>query len=727
MTRTAFLRKQARDSAHKYARVAMPESWSTADLPGGIAERKAQAMAMLFDRMPVYIGKRELIVGSRTMLGHRGEALDPSDMDVVAMPHYLSDADRASLGGGNGEFTTKAHCTPDFSRILRLGIDGLIDQAKRSPAAQGTPLKRGWLRAVVIAYEAVSRWIGRYAEEARALAEAAEGERRGELLRIAEVCRHIAHQPPRDFYEAVQLFWFASLATIVEQFHWVNYGRVDQLLFPYYDAAKSEEAQQLIDCLLLKMYDGADMKAERFGAQGGQLNITLGGVTPAGENAVNALTYLFLNAIGRTRLPEPEVACRIHSLNPPDYLERCAELSISGVNCIAYYHDDQWIESMAAVGIPLEVARDYAFDLCQDINIPGRGDFYSSGTIDLGRTLLQTMGKVGDNGSFASFLDAYRRDIAETLRRDIETYNLTEQAIRAYVSGDEAYLLEMIETGRLAQSAANPLMSPLPLTSALYENCLETGTDLSWFGCPITDRGYIIGNPVVAINGLAALRKRVFEEKRFRLSQVLAACDNDFEGEEVMRQLLWTAPKWGNDDDDVDLPAKAILEFACDEILRYRTPGGGRHLAGIHQAHPVYFGMRLQATPEGRKAGQPVPVSLSPENGTMEGGATAAFCSATKIDPLKYQWNNCVMLQYFTTVFEGNEGPRLLAGLIRDYFAAGGTQHQPNIVSVEALKNARLHPEDYRDLIIRMWGVSAHFVDLPREVQDEFIARFDPV
>lgn len=725
MTRTAFLRKQTRDSVHKHARVAMPESWSVVGLPGGIAERKAQAMALLFDHMPVYIGEQELIVGSRTMYGRRNETVDPSDMDVIAMPHYLSDGDRALLGGGNGEFTTKAHCTPDFGRILRMGIDGVIDRARSALVAQDSVLKQGWLRAVVIAYEAVSRWIERYAREAQSLAQTAQGERREELLRIAQACRHIAHRAPRNFHEAVQLFWFASLATIVEQFHWVNYGRVDQLLFPYYDSAEAEDAQQLVDCLLLKMYDGADIRAERFGAQGGQLNITLGGVTPAGENAVNELTYMFLNALDRTRLPEPEVACRIHSLNPPAYLERCAQLSISGVNCIAYYHDDQWIKSMATAGIPLEAARDYAFDLCQDINIPGRGDFYSSGTLDLGRTLLQTMGKVGDDSSFEAFMDALRREIRETIRRDLENYNRTEQAIREYVRGNETFLLEMIESGTLDRQAANPLMSPLPLTSALYENCLETGTDLSWFGCPITDRGYIIGNPVVAINALAALRKRVFEEKRFRLSQVLAACNGNFDGEEVMRQLLWTAPKWANDDDYVDLPAKAILEFACDEILRYRTPGGGRHLAGLHQAHPVYFGMRLQATPEGRMAGQPVPVSLSPENGTMAGGATAAFCSAAKIDPMKYQWNNCVMLQYFTSVFEGNAGPALLAGLIRDYFSAGGTQHQPNIVSVEALRNARLHPEEYRDLIIRMWGVSAHFVDLPREVQDEFIARFE--
>lgn len=575
-------------------------------------------------------------------------------------------------------------------------------------------------------YEAVSRWIERYASYAQEMAEKEpDPQRKEELLRIQRVCAHIAHQPPRDFYEAVQLFWFASLATIVENFRWVNYGRVDQFLYPYYHTVSESEAQQLVECLLLKMYDGADIKSEYFGGQEGQLNITLGGVTPEGENAVNPLTFAFLEAVSHTRLPEPEVSCRVHSLNPPEYLEKCASLSVDGINCIAYYNDDQFIASMTAAGIPAEAARDYGFDLCQDITIPGKSDFYTSGSVDLGRTLLDTMRKVSDTCTFPEFMEEYRGVIAESIRKDLERYNLGEKAIREYVKGNPGFLKEQVESGALSWDTAAPLMSPLPITSALFNNCLETGTDLCWFGCPIADRGYMVSDLVVGINSLAALRKRVFEEKKYTLSQVLEACDHNFEGQEKMRQSLWTAPKWANDDDFVDLPAKEIIEFACEEIMKYRTPTGARHLAGIHQPHPVATGHGLQATPEGRKAGEPIPVTLSPENGSMLNGPTAAFSSAAKIDPMKYQWNNCVMLQYFSSVFQANQGAKLFASLLKSYFAIGGGQHQPNVVNVEDLKNAQLHPEEYRDLIIRMWGVSAHFVDLPKEVQDEFIARFE--
>ena len=727
MTRTEFLRKNARDSVQKEARAALPECWSAADLPGTIAQRKAQAMAMVFDGMPLYIGEQELIVGSRTLYGHRNEFLDKSDMEILAMPHYLSEKDKEEFGGANGEFSTKSHYTPDFGRVLRMGISGILKTARESMGKVDSPLKKGWLQAVATAYEAVSRWIFRYGDYAASLAETAEEPRRSELLKIADTCRWVAQNPPRDFYEAAQLFWFASLATIVENFRWVNYGRVDQLLYPYYHTVPPEEARQLIECLLLKMYDGADIKAEYFGAQEGQLNITLGGVTPEGEDAVNPVTFAFLEAAGKTRLPEPEISCRIHSKNPPEFLKKCAELSVSGLNCIAYYNDDQLIASMVSAGIPEREARDYAFDLCQDMNIPGRGDLYTSGSVDMARVVLEAMGEMPDSCAFPEFLEACKATAARRIRESLTNYNLREKAVREYVSGNPSFLREKAEAGEIGWDAASPLMSPLPITSALFDNCLETGTDVSWFGYPMPDRGFMIMEPAVGINSLAALRRRVFEEKRFSLSQVLEACNQNFEGKEPMRQLLWTAPKWANDDDFVDLPAKELLESACREILKYRTPTGGRHLAGIHQPHPVGDGRWLQATPEGRKSGEPVPVTLSPENGTMKNGPTAALRSAAKIDPMLYQWNFCVMLQYFSTVFQANEGAELFAGLLRDYFALGGGQHQPNVVNAEDLKNARLHPEEYRDLVVRMWGVSAHFVDLPREVQDEFIARFENI
>ena len=165
-------------------------------------------------------------------------------------------------------------------------------------------------------------------------------------------------------------------------------------------------------------------------------------------------------------------------------------------------------------------------------------------------------------------------------------------------------------------------------------------------------------SPVIAVNSLAAVKRLYSRSASATLAEVAAACAADYEGKEELRQWLWNAPKWCNDDDYVDDEARKILEFACREILKYRTPGGGRHLAGIHQPHPVFAGRLIPATPEGRKAGTPIPVTLSPENGTLKYGPTAALKSAAKIDSELYQWNNCVMLQYVGSTLEGESRGR---------------------------------------------------------------------
>ena len=231
---------------------------------------------------------------------------------------------------------------------------------------------------------------------------------------------------------------------------------------------------------------------------------------------------------------------------------------------------------------------------------------------------------------------------------------------------------------------------------------------------------------VEAINSLAAIRKVVYDTRQYSLKQVVDACRHDFKeaGEEILRNLLWSAPKWGNDDDYVDLIGKDVFESALREVTKYETLSGGKILGGIHQPHPVPTGMSLMATPEGRHAGQPVAVTLTPESGTMRNGPTAALKSASKIDYNLIQWNFCIMVNYYASVFRGNEGKEVFKKLLLGYFAQGGMQHQPNVLDVKELIDAQVHPEKYKDLIVRLWGVSAHFVQLPRLLQDEIIARF---
>lgn len=720
--RTAFLRGKLLEGAHKEARIALPEDWDVSHLNCAISVKKALAIVKIFEKMPLYIGENELIVGSRTVYGHREEEKDKSLMEFRAMPHYINEDDIANFGGVNGESNSKNHYTPDYAIILKKGIDGIIRDALDSREKQSLQLHRDWLTSVIIVYEGISRLIERYALYAAELAEQADDERALELRRISDVCIRIAHHPAESFHEACQLFWFAHLGCLVENFQSINFGRVDVVLRPYYDTAPREEAQALVDCLLLKMYDCADITPLNCEPYQGQDNITLGGVLPNGDNAVSELTYAFIDGLSRTMLPQPEVSCRISSQNPPEYLKELGKLSVKGLNCLAYYNDDRFVENLTEAGIPLEYARGYGFDLCQDVHIPGRGDFFMSVGVSLTDMVLETMRE--HPHTFDDFWSSLKGHIAAAFRENFDIYNACEEAVRAYAVGDTEKVRRMLDEGTVSRDALWPFMSPLPVISALYHGCIQRGTDLSWFGCELGERGAFLTGPVVGINSIAALKKAVYEEKKYTIEEVAQACEDNFAGNEEMRSYLWNCPKWCNDDDYVDLPAKEICEFACREIMKYRTPTGARHLCGIHQPHPVPAGNNLGATPEGRKSREPIPVTLSPENGTMLNGPTAAMRSTAKLDTHIFQWNACVMLQYYSSVFTGNGGSELFAGLIKSYFEIGGMQHQPNIVSIDEIKRAQLHPEEYKDLIVRIYGISAHFVNLSRDTQDEFIARF---
>lgn len=750
-TRTQRLRERTLESVHKQARIVMPD-WDVSDLPLSLPERKASAIAIILERMPLYIGEEELIVGTRTVYGYPGEdSDDKSFFDYNALPHYVNEKDREYFELDQ-EAVSQAHYAPDFGILLKKGIGGIIREAQERLENEQKDEAIKFYKSVVIAYRGFSRMVKRYADFARVQAEKCEdATRKAELENIAEICQNISIRPAGNFAEACQLFWFGYLASLIENFQFINFGRIDQILYEYYDARHHVEEQQLLECLLLKMYDQADLvllDKNLMGKYSAQHNITIGGLRRDGADGCNEVTRMILSALKKTRLPEPLVSVRTHK-NAPDWLFRgAAELTVGGLNCMAYYNDDRYVASMVKAGVPAEDARDYGFGLCQDVLIPGRGDHYCSGGVNLTIVLLDVIEKHTDARSFEELRELFKQAVAAEIEKNIGRYNAWEEAVRAFQNGDDALFFEGMREGRfdpdtpaqgmdVAQAARNEaadrkeekyiqsLMSPLPITSALYHGCMEKGTDITRCGCERADKGFMVLSPVIAVNSLAAVKKVVFEERRATLAEVAAACAADYEGKEELRQWLWNAPKWCNDDDYVDDEARKILEFACREILKYRTPGGGRHLAGIHQPHPVFAGRLIPATPEGRKAGTPIPVTLSPENGTLKYGPTAALKSAAKIDSELYQWNNCVMLQYVGSTLEGESGAETFTDLLKSYFRIGGVQHQPNVVNVSDLRAAQKTPEKYKDLIIRMWGVSAHFVNLPLDVQEEFISRYE--
>lgn len=737
---------------HGSKRVVLDKIWTTKDLKYSLAERKALSIKMIFEKMPLYIGENELIVGSRTVYGATAETgSKPSCYDYNAMPSYVNQED-INYFGFNHEFVSKAHYTPDYSIVMSMGIDGLLEELNEKNQAYTTKDQVEFGQSVQIVYQGLKSLILRYADEANKLSREEEGQRHIELIEIASICYHIASKPPETLREACQLFWFLYLGTIIENFQFINFGRMDQILINYVKEENDNELTEIIGCLLLKMYDQYDLilaDKNLMGHYSAQHNVTIGGVKRDGRDGCNRITKAILSALSYTNLPEPLISIRVSKKSPDWLMGKASNLSVKGLNCMAYYNDEKVIDSLNIAGINIEDARDYGFGLCQDILIPGRGDHYCSGGTNLTKILLKAIESTKmKNISYSNFLDYYQEKIIEDIDEKLKAYNRWENAILEYTKGNRQCYFDNLKEGMLladepslglsdAQAAKSEkedvhvelyiqsLMSPLPFTSALYHGCVESGTDITRLGCINKDKGFMILSPVIAINSLAALKKVVFYDKRYTLEEVLKGLKANWDGYELMRQYMWNAPKWCNDDDFVDDDAIAIIAMASNKINTFKTPSGGNHLAGVHQPHPVFAGRHLPATPEGRFAGKPIPVTLSPENGTLKYGPAAAMRSVSKIDSRRIQWNSCLMLQYYSSTFGENGGSAKFTQMLRAFFKMGGIQHQPNVVDIEELKVAQIQPENYKDIIIRMWGVSAHFVDLPKDVQDEFIARFD--
>ena len=694
-----------RQPLHARHRILLPEDWSTFHLNCSIPERKAHALKVVLERMPVFIQDEELIVGSRTVFGakHPGqtEIMNPSsDVSLWAYPRYLTEQEKSITVMPEG--SSKGHYVAGYRKVLELGFDGIIKQTRQRLENEPSTEKRNFFNAVCIAYEGALLLSMRYAKLASEMVKKAFGRRKSELERIAKVCAHVATKPPRDFHEALQLFWFTHVVLMTENQSLMSFGRFDQYMERFYNNCPSAEAQELLECLFIKLNDQADIK-QGEGYYGSD-NLMLSGTKQDGSDATNRLTYACLDALDRLRLPNPQFNVRLHKNSPQQLVSRACDLTRQGLGQLAFYNDDAVIASLAEAGFPLEDARDYALDACQDILIQGKSDFYLGGEVELTPLLLKVLEEIDEQATFTQLIETYKEKIARTVKNSAERY---------------------------IQSLALPVMSPLPFLSATLDDCIAKGLDVTQGGLKYRDKGMFVMSPVNAVNSLAAIKKVVFDDgARFArkkdpatLAEVKNACKNNFDDCERLRKRLLVAPKWGNDDDYVDLLGKEIMEFACREILKYQIDSEARFLSGIHQPHQVSVGSRIGATPDGRKAGEPFPVTLSPTNGTDHKGPTAVIKSVTKINPILLQWNSALMLHFHPSAVSGKEGLKKFESLLRTFHSLGGTQFQTNVVDPKILRAAQREPEKYRHLVVRVWGFSAYFVDLSKKYQEEFIER----
>ncbi|MEI7837233.1 MAG: pyruvate formate lyase family protein, partial [Planctomycetota bacterium] len=628
-------------------------------------------------------------------LDHLERPPRPSD-DVVPMcfPSYAHPEEVDGLGHAEG--ASQGHYVPNYPKVMRMGFGGILSQARARLAAEADPTRQDFLRAVCVAFEGAGALALRYAELAESMAPTASAERKVELRSIGAACRHIAADPPQDFHQACQLTFFVHLLAVIEN-HWLlSQGRMDQYLMPTYRLCDPGEAATLIRCLLIKLNDQGDVRQGDI-AYDGEDNVVLGGLLPDGSDGVNELTYALLDALEDVNLPNPEIAARVHRNSPDEYITRLARMSADHFSQLAYFNDDAFVPALMGVEFAAEDARDYVLDACQDVLINGKSSFFLLSAIPLAGIVLEILAEADDAWTFDQLVGRCKQKAVEAIRRDVANYN--------------------------AQELLHRQVTVLPFLSGTMDDCIENGVDMTQGGLRFRNKGIMVSSPVTAINSLAALRQVVYEQRFVTLSEMKAALAADWQDHEPLRQRCIQAPKWGNDDDAVDSLGKDLIESACREIMKCRTASGARVLAGVHQPHSYGAGLNHPATPDGRHNRDAIPVTLSPANGTDRRGPTAVMKSATKIDPMLCQWNSALLMTFHPSAVRGEAGLRKFICLLKTFFAMGGMQLELNVVDADTLRAAQREPEKHRDLVVRVWGMSARFVELCKGYQDDVIAR----
>lgn len=694
--RVQELKNRMANVDHGRHRVEMPSEWLTSTMKVSMPERRAHALARILENMPVTIDPQELIVGTRTAFGIQ-EGVSKSGSHTTnwtfnCFPEALTQDEKEQPHRG----PRLSHNVGGYRKILELGFGGILAQAHDMLASETDSRKRDFLKSVCISFRAASVLVSRYADHAETMSKACEDERQPELTRIAAVCRHIATGTPRDLQEALQLCWFAHLIFMIENYGLMSLGRLDQHIKPFWNTCPPEDAQELLACFFIKMNDQTDIWV---GEGATTNNVMLSGILPDGTDGTNDVTYACLDALDSLRMVEPMFAVRLHKASPERLVKRACDLNVSGLGQIAFYNDDTFIPALVRGGIPIESARDYALDACQDILIDGCSNLYIPSSYthhSLTDICLTTVKASSDIGTFDELLQACKE---------------------GFVKRNERF------RKKHAELLAIPIGVPMPFTSGTLHDCIETGRDLGDGGARFSDMGVYVNSPVNAINSLAAIKKVVFDDKLSTMPEVIQALATNFEAAEPLRQRLHNAPKWGNDDDYVDLIAKDFLEFCCNEVQSHKKDETAHYLSGIHEAHHVSDGNRFGATPDGRLAGKPFPVTLSPANGTDQHGPTAIIRSMTKLDSMIFQWNCALGISLHPSGLQTAVGREKFAALVKSYIIMGGPQLQCSIVDIDTLRAAQQNPEDYPSIVVRVWGFSARFIDLSAAYQNEFIER----
>jgi len=637
-----------------------------------------------------------------------------------------------------------AHLAVSYERVLREGLEGVrrrtLDAQARLNLADFEDLKKSYFyRAILIVLDAVQAYALRFAELAEQQAKTAPAERAAELMEIARICRKVPMQPAGTFHEALQSIWFVHVILQIESNgHSLSYGRMDQYCYPYYLKSREqgmteEEALELLENMWLCTISVNKIRSwshTRFSA-GSPLyqNVTVGGQTPDGKDAVNKLSYLILKSVARCHLPQPNLTVRYHKGLSNEFMRECIEVIRCGFGMPAFNNDEIIIPSFLSLGVKKEDAYNYSAIGCVEVAVPGKWGYRCTGMsfLNFPKTLLIAL---NDGVDIASGRRVYQ-GTGHFL--DMESF---DDVMHAW----DVFIREFCRQAVILDSCADMVLEqevPDILCSALTDDCIARGKHLKEGGAVydfISDLQVGIAN---LGDSLAAIRKCVYEDKTVTREALWKALLNDFEGEEGerIRQMLLAAPKYGNDDDYVDSLVVKGYDSYIDEIAKYkntrygRGPIGGVYYAGTSSISAnVPQGAGTSATPDGRHAGEPLAEGCSPTHSMDVSGPTSVLKSVSKLRTGKITGGVLLNQKVSPSMLEKPRDREKLLLLLRTFFdVLHGFHIQYNVVSRETLLDAQVHPEKHRDLIVRVAGYSAFFNVLSRQTQDDIIARTEQV
>ncbi len=588
--------------------------------------------------------------------------------------------------------------------------------------------KRDELRAMHIVAGAIIRFAERHAERAQQLAAQETDERRkAELERIAQVCTRVPAHAPRDFWEALQAYWFVHLGVTIELNPWDAFcpGKLDQHLYPFYrngleqGTLTKDQAEELLQCFWIKFNNQpappkVGVTAEESNTYTDFAQINLGGVKEDGSDAVNDVTYLMLDVIEEMRLLQPSSSIQVSKKNPDRFVKRAARIIRTGFGQPSVFNSDLIVQELVRMGKSVADARNGGSSGCVEVGAFGKENYNLTGYFSMPKVLelalhngldprigLQLGPQTGEASSFNSFdafFEAYRGQLQYFIDVKVRGSNVIERLYAAHM--------------------------PAPFLSLLINDCIQTGRDYHNGGARY-NTSYIQGVGLGTMtDSMSALKVHVFDRKTLTMPELIAALQADFEGSDRTRQLLLNrTPRYGNDDDEADDLMRLVFEAYYGAIEgRPNTKGGRYHINLLPTTCHVYFGSVCGATPDGRKACTPLSEGISPVQGADRHGPTAVLRSAAKMDHART--GGTLLNQKFTPqLLKDEAGLDMLVQLIRGYFKLDGHHVQFNVVDADTLRLAQRNPEQYRDLIVRVAGYSDYFCDLGRALQDEIIAR----